>query len=1024
MRGRNFTCWFFPGLALFLIAAFVVRAAEQKDDKGLVEVRQGGYVEKVDPNVDYKDRLPRIPPKEPAESMETFHVIDGVRIQQVASEPLIADPVDLVFDENGRMYVAELITYAEEQQRGGPVLGTSRISLLEDTDHDGKFDKSTVFADNLSWPAGLVCFDGGLFVATTPDVVYLKDTDGDDRADVHEVFITGFTGSNPNACPNSLRWCLDNRIHGMTSTSGGALRAVKWERGGEGRKAEPVQARGRDFSFHPRTGQMRLESGGSQFGMTFDAWGRKFESSNSVPIEMVMYDDRYVARNPYLIAPSSRLRIHAAGRAIYRTSQVEPWRVLRTELRVKGLFSGPIEGGGTPAGYFTGACGVHVYKGHVLPEEFRGNAFVGEGSGNLVHRMRLEPNGVAFTAHRTEEKSEFCNSDEIWFRPIQFTDAPDGALYVADMYREIYEHPNAVPPSARKHLDLLAGCDRGRIYRFVPEDFRKPPTVGLGDMSSVELVRLLEHPNGWHRITASRLLYERRERKTIEPIKKLAAESLSPLGRMHAIYALDGQDALTPEVILARLEDEHPRVREHAVRLAEKVIEDSPLVREKLYAMVADDDLRVRYQLAFTLGEFTSAKSTVALAAVAKRDVGDRWVRLAVLSACYGRAGELFALLAQDTHWRATKNGRVFLEELAEQTGLQDRSDQVAQLLQLLDGLSDADKALAQAVLRGLNKGLAKTKSPLLDRLNSRDGSRAGRLLAEMIERSKQTATDPDGPLDQRVSAIRSLGLAPFEDVGDILADLLDSREPQEVQMAAIQALNRFAEEDVADRIVDAWLGFTPKVRGEASEALFARSERLTALLAAVEDRVIMPSQLDPARLEFLRSHSDKTIREEANRLLKSVVLAPREEVVEAWREVLDMEGDSANGKAVFKRECSKCHRLEGVGVELGLPLDTIGNRGPETILLAVLDPNREVNPAYLNYIVVTDAGLSMTGMITSETATSIELKRAEGERDTVLRAEIDELVNTGQSIMPEGQEKLMTKKEMADVIAYLMSLE
>jgi putative heme-binding domain-containing protein len=260
--------------------------------------------------------------------------------------------------------------------------------------------------------------------------------------------------------------------------------------------------------------------------------------------------------------------------------------------------------------------------------------------------------------------------------------------------------------------------------------------------------------------------------------------------------------------------------------------------------------------------------------------------------------------------------------------------------------------------------------------------------------------------------------------VGHILADLLDSREPQEVQKAAIQALNRFVETDVADRIIDAWLGFTPEVRGEASEALFARPERLSALLAAIEDQVIMPSQLDPARLQFLRSHRDSKVREEANRLLKSAVLAPREEVVEAWRNVLDMDGDPANGKAVFKRECSKCHRLEGVGVELGLPLDTIGNRGPETILLAVLDPNREVNPAYLNYIVVTDAGLSITGMITSETATSIELKRAEGETDTVLRAEIEQLVNTGQSIMPEGQEKLMTKQEMADVIAYLMSLE
>ncbi|HID75660.1 MAG TPA: c-type cytochrome [Planctomycetaceae bacterium] len=989
----------------------------------LIEVRQGGYVEKVDPAVDYKDRLPWIPPREPTGSLRTFHLIAGLRIEPVACEPMIADPVDMVFDENGRLYVAELITYAEREVLG-EVRNSSRVSLLEDTDDDGRFDRATVFADGLSWPTGLVCFGGGLFVASSPDILYLKDMDGDGRADVREVFITGFNNSSSSACPNSLRWGLDNRIHGMTSISGGRLRAVKWEASEAGHKADPVESRGRDFSFHPRTGQLRLESGGAQFGMSFDVWGRKFESSNSVPIEMVMYEDRYIARNPCLIPPPSRLRIHADGNAVYRTSPVEPWRILRTELRVKGLFSGPIEGGGTPAGYFTGACGVYVYTGNALPEAFRGNAFVGEGSGNLVHRMRLEPDGVALRARRVEQKHEFLTSDEIWFRPIQFADGPDGALYVADMYRAVYEHPDAVPPSARKHLDLLAGHDRGRIYRIVPEDFRRPGPVRLGELPTVELVRLLEHPNGWHRITASRLLYERHERKAIEPLKRLAAESPSPVARMHALYVLDGLDALTPESLLPRLDDPHPRVREHAVRLAERLLERSPPVRDKLYAMAADPDIRVRYQLAFTLGEISSSKATEALAAIARRDAADRWVRLAVLSSCYGRAGDLLSRLAQDPNLRRTATGRSLLEQLAEQTGLQDQGDQVAVVLRLLDRLAAEDKPAAQAILHGLNKGLAKTAGPLLARLNAGDGSRAQELLAEMLHRSKQQAADEDLAVPKRVAAVRSLALAPFPEVRHILGQLLDSRQPQEVQTAAIQALSRFAEAEVAEMLVDAWLGFTPGVRSEAAEALFARPERLAVLLRAIDEQVILPSQLDPARLQYLRGHRDPQIRQEAERLLASAALAPRHEIVEAWRDVLDLKGNPKNGREVFRRECSKCHLLEGVGVEIGLPLETIGNRGPEAILLAVLDPNREVNPAYLNYIIVTTDGLSMTGMIASETATSVTLKRAEGETNTVLRTEIEELVNTGMSIMPEGQEKLMTKQEMADLIAYLMSLE
>ncbi len=995
---------------------------EEEKKKGVYEVKQDGYVEKIDPNVDYKDRLPRILPREPAESMKAFRIIPGFRLEQVAAEPLVRDSVDIAFDENGRLYVVELTTYAENNSAQFSS-ENARVSLLEDTDNDGKFDKSTIFADQLMCPTGVTCFDGGIFLAAAPDILYCKDTDGDGKADVREVVLTGF-GFGANSLPNSLRWGLDSRIHAMSSTSGGLIKAVRWEGGGEGRKAEPVQTRGRDFSFHPRTGELQLESGGAQFGMSFDEWGRKFSCSNSAPIYMMMYDDRYIARNPYYAAPSPRISIWKDGSKVFRVSPVEPWRALRTELRIKGTFTGPIEGGGTPAGYFTGVCGTTIYTGNALPKDVYGNAFVCEGSSNIVHRMRLEPNGVGFTAHRVEEKREFLASEEIWFRPIQFAHAPDGTIYMADMYRETYEHPGAIPPSAKKHIDLSTGNDRGRIYRLVPEDFKQPAPVRLGEMPVAQLVPLLGHPNSWHRRTASRLLYERQDRKAIEPLKKLAAESSSPLGRMHAMYALDGQEALTDDVVLARLEDQHPRVREHAVRLAERLLAASPAVREKLYAMTDDEDLRVRYQLGFTLGEISGARATAALAEVAKRDVGDSWVRVAVLSSSFGRPGKLYALLAADAEWRGTDGGRAFLEQFAEQAGLQNQSDQIAEVLKSLDGFGQEEKQLGQSVVRGLSKGLSKAGSPLLADLSSGGGSRAGELLTEMVEKSKTAAGDPKQPVDERVAAVRSLGLAPFDDAVDILTDLLDSLQPPEIQTAAIQALSQFQDDEVSEIIVEGWPGFTPKVRGEAAEALFARPVRLSALLAAIENQVIKPSQLDPARIQFLLSHADQTIRDEASRLLSSAKLSPRKEVVEGWRDVLDMKGEKVRGKAVFKRECSKCHLLEGVGVELGLPLNTIGNRGAETILLSVLDPNREVNPSYLNYIVVTTRGLQISGMITSETATSVTLKRAEGETDTVLRANIDELISTGLSIMPEGQEKAMTKQEMADVIAYLMSIE
>lgn len=999
--------------------------AEPAAEPQPVEIRQGGYVEKVDPRVDYQHRLPRVPPRAPAESLQGLHLIPGFRLEQVATEPLVASCVDLAFDENGRLYVAEMVAYAEGNTAkfGSP---QSRVSLLEDTDGDGQFDKRTVFVDRLVWPTGVACFDGGVFIAAAPDLLYCKDTDGDGRADVREVVLTGFELTNPNAVPNSLRWGLDNRLHGMTSTAGGELQAVLWEKT-SGQKIKPIQARGRDFSIQPRTGELRLESGGGQFGMAWDGWGRKFESSNSNPCDMVLYDERYLARNPYLAAPSPRSNIWKSGEAVFRTSPPEPWRVIRTEMRIGGNFSGPVEGGGSSIGYFTSACGLTIYEGDAWPAEFRGSGFVCEGAGNLVARMRFEPHGVGLNAYawRTEPKVDFLTSDEVWFRPIQFAHGPDGNLYLADMYREVFEHPDAVPPSVKKYLDLTTGKDRGRIYRIVSETTgsRRGP-VRLGPVPTEELVGLLAHDNLWHRTTASRLLFERQDRRAVASLVQLAAASPSPLGRMHALYALDGLGATPSEVVLARLNDAHPRVREHAVRLAEKVLQDSPALRERLYALAGDEDVRVRYQLAFTLGELPGAQATQALAAIVRRDGGDAWLRLAALSSCVGRAGALFALLATDPAWRATAEARIFLEQLAEQAGLQNRADQVAEVLQALDVFGNAEQATAQAAVRGLSKGLAAAKSPLLARLNAAGGSRAGQLLADMIEQSRLHAADAALPVAVRVEAIRSLATAPFSVAGPVLPPLLDSRQPQEVQVAAVQTLSRFQDAGVAQTLVDAWRGFTPKVRSEAAEAIFARSERLAVLLKALAEGQIQLHQLDPARIQFLLQHPDPQIRAAAQPLLGGAKLARRDEVVAAYREALDLPADRERGRAVFKKNCATCHRLEGVGFETGLPLNTVQNRGRDGLLLHILDPNREVQPAYQNYIVVTDDGLTATGVIAAETATSITLKRAEGETSTVLRANIEELANTGLSLMPEGLEKQVSKQEMADLIEYLLTVK
>ena len=403
----------------------------------------------ADPEADVSD-LPRIPPTEPANALNTFKVKPGFRVELAASEPNVRDPVAISFDEYGRMYVVEMRDYSERRDER---LG--EVRLLEDTDNDGAFEKSTVFAGGLPWPTAVICFGGGVFVATTPDILFLRDTNGDGKADERRVVLTGFGKGlerlNVQALPNSFNWTLDHRIHGATGPNGGQVTAVN-------SPAAPVELRGRDFSFDPRTLDLRAETGGSQHGLTFDNYGRKFVCNNSSHIQTLMYEERYAARNAVYSLPRALVDIAKDGGAapVYRISPDEPWRVIRTQWRVAGKVPGPIEGGGRASGYFTSATGVTIYRGDAYGPEFVGDAFIGDCGSNLVHRKKVRSNGIGLVAERPadEQKTEFLASTDNWFRPVQFANAPDGCLYVLDMYREVIEHPWSLPPGIKKHLDL------------------------------------------------------------------------------------------------------------------------------------------------------------------------------------------------------------------------------------------------------------------------------------------------------------------------------------------------------------------------------------------------------------------------------------------------------------------------------------------------------------------------------------------------------------------------------------------
>src|SRR5882724_2733951 len=443
----------------------------------------------AEPTVSSND-LPRFPAVEPKDALKTFEVKKGFHLELAASEPTLASPIALSIDENGRMFVVEMIDYSERREEV-PHLG--RIRMLEDTDGDGVYDKSTVYADNLAWPTAVFCYGGGIFVAATPDILYLKDTNGDGKADTREVVFTGFAEGvkriNVQAMLNTFIWGLDNRIHGATSGNGGAIKSLKHP------DSKILDLHGRDFVIDPRTMTVTSEAGGGQHGLSFDDSGRRFACNNSDHIRFFVYDDRYAARNPFysMPAPLASIAVDGPAAEVYRISPEEPWRVIRTRWRVAGLVGGPIEGGGRASGYFTGATGTTIYRGNAFPREFLDNAFVGDAGGNLVHRKVLLPDGVGLKAQRPADEEQV----------------------------EFIAHPWSLPENIKKFLDLNSGNDRGRIYRIAPDGFKQPKLPPLGKASTSELVATLENPNGWHRDTAARLFYERQDKAAVEPLTSI-----------------------------------------------------------------------------------------------------------------------------------------------------------------------------------------------------------------------------------------------------------------------------------------------------------------------------------------------------------------------------------------------------------------------------------------------------------------------------------------------------------------------
>jgi putative membrane-bound dehydrogenase-like protein len=1010
--------------------------------------------------------------KTPEESLATIQLAPGLKAELVAAEPLIQDPVAFEWDVQGRLWVVQMGGYPNgaTDADGKPASG-GEVRVLEDVDGDGRYDKATTFLDGLNFPTGIHRWRNGVIVTDAPKIFYAEDTDGDLKADVRKTLYDGFAEGNQQHRVNGLRWGLDNWLHVANGDSGGTIESVAYLKENWWGDSDPEQTdcesttftdflssqttvtgpgcrvsiRGRDLRIQPDYGLMDPVSGQSQFGRCRDDWGNWFGGSNSRPMWHNTLEDKYTRRNPHFATGDSR-------REIFQLPGASPiFPISRTLERFNDH---------DRANRFTSACSVMIYRDSLLGEEFAGDAFVCDPVHNLVSRRVITRSETTFFAKRSanETDREFLASSDNWFRPVMARTGPDGALWIADMYRFVIEHPEWISKDWQQKLKLQAGNRMGRIYRIVRET--NAACCGAGgdsaDASSADnsspdnehdwlnaawdkvpnetLLRRLASSNGWWRDTAQRTILQRDDQTFADPLHEMAKTHSSPLARLHALSLATPHFLLGPDFLVPMLNDSHPQVRRHAIRHAEpwlqpSVSEHHAKMTKAVLAMVDDNDSRVLLQLAYSLGNLADKerpegpRSGEVLAKLVERHRDHPQIPAAVMSSLTER--NVDDVLVEVIRLDGRADSALVLQ-LVGQAAAFDRQNGLVDYFKTV--VANDDQPIDSARLNRLAKAikavrLSETSWRSLQQLPAWKDTVAP-AITRCVAAAETILKDPDVDVVERVAAVQFLATAGDDQklVSDQLAAMVSPKNPPALQSAVLSALTTMADERTPQRLLKQWHAMTPALRSQVAEALLNRAGWTSALLAALENGSVVDRDLTPTQRERLLRHRSENVRTRSAKIFSSSGTGTRAEIIKRFEADVPSPGNVAQGRIVFEKRCSACHRLQGIGKSIGADLTALRDRSTTALLTAILDPNRAVESKFLAYTVVTDSGRVFSGMLTSESGNSITLVATDGKEHVVLRKDIDALVSSDRSLMPEGLEKDLSAGDIADVIAFVQT--
>jgi putative heme-binding domain-containing protein len=955
----------------------------------------------ADEPIPHAQDKPPGPPLSPAEAIAKMTVPDGFSVELVASEPDIVNPVAMTFDERGRIWITESLEYPRHE--AGP--GQDRVKILADTDGDGRADKFTVFADGLNIPSGIAVGGGGVWVVNAPDLLYFEDTDGDGRADRREVVLTGFGRNDTHELPNSLTWGPDGWLYGLN----GVFNPCH------------IQHQGRDhhftcalFRIHPRTRAFELFSEGTSnpWGIAWDTEGSAFESACVIDHLWHLTESGYYQRQGGPYPPFTSI----AGSIVRHHHQ--------------------------KAAY----CGIHFFDSDAYPPEYRQRLYMGNIHGGCLNVDRLERDGSTYLG---VDCPDFLTANDAWFMPVAQKTGPDGCLYVLDWYDRYHCYQDAGRDP--KGIDRL----KGRLYRIRYQNTPHAAPFDLAKETDEQLAGRLSSPNDFYRALAQRLLSERNHAEIRPQLERLVFDDAAPrAGRMHALWALVGTGALDGPFHRRLLAHADPTLRAWGVRAAGNFGHlDADLVASVL-ALAADPAPDVRLQVAIAARKLNGVNAVPVLLEILSTAGDDKLIPHIVWQNLHplveDQAGEILDHVARTgvSHSPALRGAMPRLVE--RMLARKDPSPApVVRLIELLASGPKADPAaakmclalLAQRVqtreiagdrLAGLKPGLEAVLAPILagpvDQplhldaalLATTLGNTAG---SDAVRKIYLSAGEPAG---RRLQSLEALVAAHNSGVREAVAGVLsDAKQPIDVRGQTLSALGRSDEPWVAAVVLADYARFEPELQPKAIDLLTQRPEWAYALLDAIGRREIPASALNVNQVRKLLASKDNTLVEKVTAqwgTLRTDRNPQREQVIVDVRHLLtERAGDPQAGQVVFNRVCGQCHKIYGVGQEVGPDLTSNGRSSLDQLLSNVLDPSLVIGAGYLARTVVTDDGRVLTGLPVEDNDQRLVLKIQGGKLETIARGAVEEVRVSQLSLMPEELEKQIKPEEMVDLFAFLV---